>query len=72
MKPFDVVPGWPHWMLVARRGHQVASHAGAARFPIMVVITVLVVLKPNKIIHKRTDANCTSFHLRVFLGLLNP
>jgi hypothetical protein len=31
-----------------------------------------VVLKPNRIIHKRTDANCSSFHLRVFLGLLNP
>jgi hypothetical protein len=33
---------------------------------------VLVVLKRNKIIRKRTYANCNSFHLRVFLGLLNP
>jgi hypothetical protein len=30
-----------------------------------------VVLKPNRIIHKRTDANCTNFHLRVFLWLSN-
>jgi hypothetical protein len=34
--------------------------------------SVLVVLKPNKIIRKRMDANCSSFHLRVFLGLSNP
>jgi hypothetical protein len=33
---------------------------------------VLAVLKPNKIIRKRTEANYSSFHLRVFLGLLNP
>jgi hypothetical protein len=32
----------------------------------------LVVLKPNRIIFKHIDANCTSFHLRVFLGLSNP
>jgi hypothetical protein len=31
-----------------------------------------VVLKPNRIIHKRTDVNCSSFHLRVFLGLSDP
>jgi hypothetical protein len=33
---------------------------------------MLAVLKPNRIIHKRTDANCNNFHLRVFLGLSNP
>jgi hypothetical protein len=33
--------------------------------------SLLVVLKPNRIIRKRTDANCSSFHLRVFLGLSN-
>jgi hypothetical protein len=33
---------------------------------------VLMVLKPNRIIHKRTNANCSSFHLRVFQGLSNP
>jgi hypothetical protein len=33
---------------------------------------VLVVFKPNRIICKHTDANCSSFHLRVFLGSLNP
>jgi hypothetical protein len=33
---------------------------------------VLAVLEPNRIIRKRTNANCTSFHLRVFLGLSNP
>jgi hypothetical protein len=27
---------------------------------------------PNKIIRKRMDANCSSFHLRVFIGLSNP
>jgi hypothetical protein len=34
--------------------------------------SLLVVLKPNRIIRKRTDANYSSFHPRVFLGLLNP
>jgi hypothetical protein len=29
-------------------------------------------LKPNRLIRKRTDANYRSFHLRVFLGLSNP
>jgi hypothetical protein len=33
---------------------------------------VLVALKTNRKIHKRTDANCSSFHLRLFLGLSNP
>jgi hypothetical protein len=37
-----------------------------------VVMYVLVVLQPNRIIRKRTDANCSSFHLRVFLRLSNP
>jgi hypothetical protein len=32
----------------------------------------LAVLEPNRIIYKHTDANCSSFHLRVFLGLSNP
>jgi hypothetical protein len=32
----------------------------------------LAVHKPNRIIHKRMNANCSSFHLRVFLGLSNP
>jgi hypothetical protein len=27
---------------------------------------------PNRIIRKRTDANCSSFQLRVFVGLSNP
>jgi hypothetical protein len=34
--------------------------------------SLLAVLKPNRIIHKRMDANCSSFHLGVFLGFLNP
>jgi hypothetical protein len=29
-------------------------------------------LKPNRIIHKRMDANSSSFHQTVFLGLSNP
>jgi hypothetical protein len=33
---------------------------------------VLAVLKPNRLIWKHTDANCSSFHLRVFLGFSNP
>jgi hypothetical protein len=33
--------------------------------------SLLAVLKPNRIIRKRTDANYSSFHLRVFLGLSN-
>jgi hypothetical protein len=37
----------------------------------MVLESLLVVLKPNRIIRKRTHANCSSFHLRVFLGLSN-
>jgi hypothetical protein len=32
----------------------------------------LAVLMPNRIIYKRTDAHCSSFHLRVFLELSNP
>ena len=35
-------------------------------------LSLLAVLKPNRIIRRRTDANCSSFHLRVFLGLSNP
>jgi hypothetical protein len=35
-------------------------------------VPLLAVLKPNRIIRKRTDVNCSSFHLRVFLGLSNP
>jgi hypothetical protein len=35
-------------------------------------IVVLAVFKPNKIIRKHTDGNCSSFHLRVFLELSNP
>jgi hypothetical protein len=27
---------------------------------------------PNRIIHKRTNVNCSSFDLRIFLGLSNP
>jgi hypothetical protein len=38
----------------------------------MVPESLLVVLKPNRIIRKRIDANYSSFHLRVFLGLSNP
>jgi hypothetical protein len=34
--------------------------------------SLLAILKPNRIICKRTDANCSSFHPRVFLGLSNP
>jgi hypothetical protein len=33
---------------------------------------LLAILKPNRIIRKRMDANYSSFHLRVFLGLSNP
>jgi hypothetical protein len=33
---------------------------------------MLAILKSNRIIRKRTDANCSSFHLRVFIGLSNP
>jgi hypothetical protein len=38
----------------------------------LVVKWLLAVLKPNRIICKHTDANCSSFHLRVFLELSNP
>jgi hypothetical protein len=33
---------------------------------------MFVVLKPNRIICMLTYANCSSFHLRVYLGLSNP
>jgi hypothetical protein len=33
---------------------------------------LLAVLKSSRIIHKHIDANCSSFHLRGFLGLSNP
>jgi hypothetical protein len=38
----------------------------------MVPESLLVVLNPNIIIRKRTDANYNNFRLRVFLGLSNP
>jgi hypothetical protein len=34
--------------------------------------SLLALLKPNRIIHKRMDGNCSIFHVRVFLGLSNP
>jgi hypothetical protein len=40
--------------------------------PATVAESLLAVLKPNRIIHNCMDANCSSFHLRVFLGLSNP
>jgi hypothetical protein len=33
---------------------------------------LLAVLKPNRLIRKHMDANCSIFHLRIFLGLSNP
>jgi hypothetical protein len=39
--------------------------------PLRIFALVLAVLKPKRIICKRTDANCSSFHLRVFLELSN-
>jgi hypothetical protein len=38
----------------------------------MVLESLLTVLRLNRIICKRTDDNCSNFHLRVFLGLSNP
>jgi hypothetical protein len=38
----------------------------------MVLESLLAVLKTNRIIRKHTDANYSSFHVRVFLGLSNP
>jgi hypothetical protein len=35
-------------------------------------VKALAVPKANRIIRKRTNANCNRFHLRVFLGLSNP
>jgi hypothetical protein len=40
--------------------------------PATVPENLLVVHKPNRRIRKRTDVNFSSFHLRVFLELLNP
>jgi hypothetical protein len=40
-------------------------------YPRVVISSLLAVLMPNRIIHKRMDANCSSFHLRVFLRLSN-
>jgi hypothetical protein len=42
------------------------------RTPAITTPHLLAVLKPNRIICKRTDANYSSFHLRVFTGLSNP
>jgi hypothetical protein len=42
------------------------------RSPATAPESLFVVLKPNRIIRKRTDVNCSSLHLRVFLGLSNP
>jgi hypothetical protein len=46
--------------------------SSTSRRPHNRAMSLLAVLKPNRIIHKRTDANCNNFHLRVFLGLSNP
>jgi hypothetical protein len=35
------------------------------------LISMLAVLKQNRLIRNRTNANCSSFQLRVFLGLSN-
>jgi hypothetical protein len=35
-------------------------------------VKVLAVLKPNRIILRRTDTSRSSFHLTIFLGLSNP
>jgi hypothetical protein len=43
-----------------------------AEFPNFSVSSLLVVLKPKRIIHKHMYANCSRFHLRVFVGLSNP
>jgi hypothetical protein len=51
------------WPLLRR------ARGGHCRYP---ADRVLMVLKPNRIIRECTDANCSSFHLRVFLGLSNP
>jgi hypothetical protein len=40
--------------------------------PVTASESLLAVLKPNRIIRKYMDANCSSSHLRVFLGLSNP
>jgi hypothetical protein len=53
------VGGWP------------ATHFGWPAKP-WPPLSLLAVLKPNRLICKRTDANCRNFYLRVFLGLLNP
>jgi hypothetical protein len=41
-------------------------------FSFAILMRVLAVLKPNRIICKCMDANCSRFNLRVFLGLSNP
>jgi hypothetical protein len=53
---------WHHGKMTA------ASHSSVNT---MMTEHLLAVLKPNRIICK-WDANCSSFHLRVFLGLSNP
>jgi hypothetical protein len=40
--------------------------------PATVPESLLEVLKPNRIIRKHANANCSSFYLRVFLQLSNP
>jgi hypothetical protein len=40
--------------------------------PATVPESLSAVFKPNRIIHKRMNVNCSSFHQRVFLGLSNP
>jgi hypothetical protein len=39
--------------------------------PATVPESLLAVLKPNRIIRKHMDANCSNFHLRIFLELSN-
>jgi hypothetical protein len=56
----SVIPNMTRW-----QHHAMASTDSIAP-------SLLVVLKPNRINHKHTDANCSNFHLRVFLWLSNP
>jgi hypothetical protein len=53
-------------------GHSGAHGSGWLMGQIGLAGWLLVVLKLNRIIRKCTDANCSSFHLGVFLELSNP
>jgi hypothetical protein len=62
----------PHLHIEKILQEQSFSNYAQEDLSIVTLKPLLAVLKKNRIIHKHTYANYSSFHLKVFLGLSNP